>query len=235
MLTAEGVRTRRTIGEVCPRCCKMGWKRAVGVGHGGQGGEFAAAEAITALLRLPVGLRSGYSSVDHGRMGRLSGKCRLYNACGKGGCWTTSDERASINQGDYAGYYAKACSGGDAYACSAYGIATDTTTAGHVATNALIRDLYDFGGVRDVETLQSDLSQIRLGLATAYADYLPQSEANAALPSDMGIARLHWDVFAKFGLPASTFGGTPLGRGAASVTAPLTAKYVWPNWCPNCR
>ncbi len=38
---------------------------------------------------------------------------RLFNDCSKNGCWTTSDERASLNPGDFLGFYSSACGGGD--------------------------------------------------------------------------------------------------------------------------
>jgi hypothetical protein len=45
--------------------------RALGVGHDA---EFAAPEPIAALFRFPVGPGSGYSAVNQGQVGRLSGK-----------------------------------------------------------------------------------------------------------------------------------------------------------------
>lgn len=77
LLTAGSIRTRRATGEVRPCRCKMGRNCAAGAGHGGRGGEFAAAEAIAAPFRLPVGLGSGYPAVNRGRMGRPSGKSEL--------------------------------------------------------------------------------------------------------------------------------------------------------------
>ena len=77
MLTAGGILTRRATGEVCPRSSKMVRNRDVGADHDGWGGDFAAVVGIAALSGLPVGLRSVYSGVDHGRMGRPCGKSGL--------------------------------------------------------------------------------------------------------------------------------------------------------------
>lgn len=77
MLTAGADRPGRTTGEVCSHRCKTGWNRAVEAGHGGRGGDFAAAETITAPFRLPAGLGLGYSARHGGLIGHPSGKCRL--------------------------------------------------------------------------------------------------------------------------------------------------------------
>ena len=77
MLTAGADRSGQTKGEVCPRRCKTGENRAAEAGHGRQVGDFAAAEAIAAPFRLPVGLGAGYSGVNQGQMGRPSGKYQL--------------------------------------------------------------------------------------------------------------------------------------------------------------
>ena len=69
------------------------------------------------------------------------------------------------------------------------------------------------------------MNQIRYDLAKSYANYLPDSEANARFPTDRDVAQIHWDEFAKFALPPSPFGGTPFG----------TSVSVLPiMWCPNC-
>lgn len=77
MLTAGRIGTGRAMGEVCPRRCKVGGSRAAGAGQGGQDDEFAPAEAVALPFRLPVAPESGYVGVKRGRMGRLSGKCRI--------------------------------------------------------------------------------------------------------------------------------------------------------------
>lgn len=77
MLTVDVVGTERTTGNVRPNRSKMGWKRVPGDHQGGRGGKFAAAEAVTTAIHLPIGRKFGYSAVNRGRIGRLSGKCLL--------------------------------------------------------------------------------------------------------------------------------------------------------------
>jgi hypothetical protein len=151
----------------------------------------------------------------------------LFNDCAHNGCYTTSQERAYLNNGDYLGYYKLACAGGDTYACSAYHIAADDNLAGQVATDRLIDALKAAGDDYSAQTLNT----IRLDLADAYANYLPQSGANPAWPTTLGISQLHWNVFGQFGLPPSTFGGTPFAPYLAPFTANITGKYIWPQWC----
>jgi RHS repeat-associated protein len=151
----------------------------------------------------------------------------LFNYCAHNGCYTTSQERAYLNNGDYLGYYKLACAGGDTYACSAYHIAADDNLAGQVATDRLIDALKAAGDDYSAQTLNT----IRLDLADAYANYLPQSGANPAWPTTLGISQLHWNVFGQFGLPPSTFGGTPFAPYLAPFTANITGKYIWPQWC----
>jgi hypothetical protein len=68
------------------------------------------------------------------------------------------------------------------------------------------------------------VDQVRKNLAKQYADSLPRSGAGARRPSAKDIAQIHWDVFARFGLPPDTFGGTPTG-----------SVIVLPRlWCPQC-
>lgn len=90
----------------------------------------------------------------------------------------------------------------------------------------LLRDLLDQGYTFEQA---SELVQrtIPLNLAKDYANLLPQSESQAAFPNAQDIAQYHWDEFAKYGLPASTFGGTPFGRFIGPVLPSL--------WCPLCK
>lgn len=74
----------------------------------------------------PVGLLSGSSTYAYVVNTPLIGTDSLGMACNVRGCWNTPDELASAGIGDYAGYYAKACAGGDPYACRAGEVATDT-------------------------------------------------------------------------------------------------------------
>jgi RHS repeat-associated protein len=147
----------------------------------------------------------------------------LFNACSHAGCWTTGDERALLDAGDYLGYYSKACEGGDLNACYFYGVASGENP-GPQAT--LRQGLINLGyPLQAVPYLVEKL--IPLDLANNYADYLPQSEDQARFPLASDIAQFHWDEFAKFGLPPSTFGGTPFG-----ASGPMMLKGLW---CPVCR
>jgi len=142
------------------------------------------------------------------------------------GCYTTDQERGYADKGDYSNYYKTACSGGDAYACFAGHVAANDDWWGHRATNRLIDKLR-----KKAEDSQQCLDEagiqekIRKELATKYAEYLPNSRNNARWPSVKDVAQFHWDVFAEFGLPSSTFGGTPFGA------TPFLTDY----WCPNCQ
>jgi RHS repeat-associated protein len=147
----------------------------------------------------------------------------LFNACSHAGCWTTGDERALLDAGDYLGYYSQACEGGDLNACYFYGIASGENP-GPQAT--LRQGLINLGyPLQAVPYLVEKL--IPLDLANDYADYLPQSEDQARFPLASDIAQFHWDEFSNFGLPPSTFGGTPFG-----ASGPMMLKGLW---CPLCR
>jgi hypothetical protein len=137
------------------------------------------------------------------------------------GCYTTPAEAAVAQSGNYLGYYQLACAGGDAYACFAEDIAANDNEMGHIATDRL-RDALRKKGCDNEATL----NQIRADLANAYAAYLPSDPADARWPDAGDIAALHWDVFGNYGLPPSTFGGTPLGSWGGIFGASI--------WCPNC-
>lgn len=145
------------------------------------------------------------------------------------GCWTTSQEQTLLNQGNFLGYYQTACAGGDAYACFAAHVAANDTFWGHRATNRLI-DALNKSAVAHHECIDipTALNHIRLDLASDYAHYLPKSESKARWPNANDVAHFHWQEFAKYGLPRSTFGGTPFGG------SPWFAHTIV-NWCPNCR
>jgi hypothetical protein len=147
----------------------------------------------------------------------------LFNECGKGGCWTTPEERALVDRGDFLGYYMKACGGGDQQACFFYGVASREYP---FPAATLLQRLVDAGYPHPlanylVETVIPD------NLARAYANYLPQSQDQARFPLASDIAQYHWDEFAKYGLPPSTFGGTPFGQDGPIV--------LQGRWCPQCR
>jgi hypothetical protein len=144
----------------------------------------------------------------------------VYNFCTHNGCWTTRNERALLDKGDFLGYYTKACDGGDLNACFDYGVASGKNPGPtNTLSNALLSRGYNLEATSDLVS-----RVIPLNLALDYANLLPQSESLAAFPSAQAIADYHWNEFAKYGLPSSTFGGTPFGKSLV-----LTGL-----WCPLC-
>ena len=178
----------------------------------------------------PIGLRGGintYIYVGDGPVSKVDPqglKC-VANI----GCWSTPAELALANAGNYSEYYQLACANGDDYACFAQHIAANDTVVAHLAQNHLVANLatevsrghlcIDEKGV---------LEQIRKDLAKAYANYLPSDERDARQPTATDIAEFHWTEFARYGLPRSTFAGTPYGG------RPLLYHHIV-RWCPNCR
>jgi hypothetical protein len=137
------------------------------------------------------------------------------------GCYTTPAEMQLVQSGNYLGYYQLACAGGDAYACVADHVAANDAWPWTYATTRL-RDALRKKGCDNEATL----NDIRNELANAYASYLPDNPANAIWPDSQAITQFHWDVFAQYGLPPETFGGTPWGSSGG----------IWGagTWCPNC-
>lgn len=145
----------------------------------------------------------------------------LFNYCAHNGCWTTPQERSFLNRGDFLGYYNAACEGGDLYACYAYGVAAGTNPGPDAALRqGLFNNGYSLAEINALVT-----QTIPLDLAEDYANYLPQNENQALFPSASAIAQFHWSEFAIWGLPPSTFGGTPFG-----ASGPIVMKGLW---CPS--
>ena len=160
----------------------------------------------------------------------------LFNYCAHNKCFTSSDERAFLNRGDYLGYYAKACEGGDPYACQAGEIAKGQSPIAQATTARLQMYAVDNLGR---EFTAAEMNDIRLKLATSYADYLGPSLASGKWPTALDISVIHWQVFGSYGLPPSAFGGTPFGMVPAMIFGPSFYKeypppYSGPGWCPKC-
>jgi RHS repeat-associated protein len=174
----------------------------------------------------PIGLVGGISTYASVANSPLNFMDPLGLACNGQGCWTTPVERGYLDGGNYLGYYQAACSGGYSYACFAQHVAANDDFMGHLATNRLTNAI-EAQADKNKQCLDEsrELNQIRSDLANAYANYLPDSETDARFPTDADIAKIHWDEFAKFGLPPATFGGTPLGTWISLLAV---------VWCPNC-
>ena len=142
-------------------------------------------------------------------------------------CYTTPAEAAAADSGNYDGYYQLACADGDAYACFAQHIERNDNIWGHAATDWLLKHIRRMEADRGVCVNEDNLlDQIRKDLAEDYGNYLPSNPADAITPDPNAIAQFHWDEFAKYGLPPSTFGGTPGGQ----FWGPTGTGF----WCPNC-
>ena len=160
----------------------------------------------------------------------------LFNYCEHNRCWTTSEERALLNRGDYLGYYRAACNGGDPYACQAADIAAGESPVAKATTERLQNFAKQSLGR---ELTADELSAVRLDIAKGYAAYLGSSEAGGKWPSALAISAQHWAVLDRFGLPPAAFGGTPFGSTFAIIFGPSFYKEYpppvgGPGWCPKC-
>jgi hypothetical protein len=147
----------------------------------------------------------------------------LFNACGKGGCWTTDEERAASSAGNWNKYYSTACSGGDTYACSALNVASDNGLLSHV-TNLRLEAYLVAGGMTSPMAVGYAMENIRVDLAKAYVGYLDSLGAtaqNPQFPTRAGITDFHEQVFSKYGA-SGAFGGT------------LSDKIIPHSWFDYC-
>ncbi len=156
----------------------------------------------------------------------------LFNYCEHNKCWTTAQERALLNQGDYAGYYKAACAGHDSYTCQAGDIAAGQSLPAKATTLRLAFIADDLG----ISLSGKDMQNIRLNLAVGYANYIGDSPNTAITPSAQSIAKIHWDVFGSYGLPEAAFGGTPFGRGTGIWFSKQYPAIIGggTGWCPKC-
>lgn len=157
----------------------------------------------------------------------------LFNECQHGKCWTTSEERALLDRGDYSGYYSKACAGGDPYACAGGSeiSAGESAMAQFTTLRLQLYSLVDTG--RFLTNVQ--MESLRLDLAIGYAKYLGYNKSSGVWPTKIGIAEMHWEVFPRYGIKQpSAFGGTPFGRNGGIWFADRYPNFQ-PGWCPECQ
>lgn len=152
----------------------------------------------------------------------------VFNYCSSGKCFTTDEEQDALNRGDYRQYY-KLAGATDPYAKYAGGIADGKSISAQAATTWLLIHGNIFGAfsrmrVDGVWGVDRFLEKIRLDYARGYAEFLGYSEASGKWPTDRDIARIHWNVLERYGLPKSGFGGTPLGD---------KSHFEW-MWCAQC-
>lgn len=156
----------------------------------------------------------------------------LFNHCAHGGCWTTSEERTFLNRGDFIGYYKEACGGGDSYACKALVVASEDGAWGKVAAVNLSVNA-KFAGLDLTDEVRNS---IKIDLARGYANLLLSSADQAVTPTADEITKMHWKVFANYGLPASAFTATPMGNTSFTGKAwnwligPVGQSWG-PSWC----
>lgn len=177
----------------------------------------------------PIGMKGGLNTYLFVNGSPLNHVDEFGLECVAGvGCWTTPAERGMLANGNAGGYYRLACANGDEYACFAGNVAANSNWWGHIATSQLVWELRRRAKLqRQCIDVPDILNRIRLQLATGYANSLPQSQNAARWPTAKGVAQLHWNVFANFGLPPEVFGGSPLGPSIGPILPSI--------WCPNCR
>jgi len=189
----------------------------------------------------PIGLGGGLSTYSYVGAAPLSGIDVFGLACNVRGCWNTPQERAIAHMGDYAGYYATACAGGDKYACRAGEVATNTGDGLRGALSSLTNfDLLFSIRSRQPpmcppESRQSIASRmmqnIRLGLMQARVDQLEGASPSSPKQVDRkDISDFHHAVFEANGADPRIFGGDLWDK---SHLAPITGY----DWCefPSCK
>lgn len=162
--------------------------------------------------------------------------------CNDKGCWVSDVERRAASNGDWDMYYQSACAGGDAYACRAYEVASQTGAslgnyAGALFTNvrlakSLVKNSPELKECP--QELEERMNKVRVGLIRGHRDALDRAGASPSNPvrlSGQTIAEFHYEVFRANGASPDIFGGDFLW----SVGRPVVNFFF--TWCslPSCE
>lgn len=143
--------------------------------------------------------------------------------CNGSGCWLTANESSLAAAGNYSGYYAAACSGGDVYACAAGRVAANQGWSANF-TNWRLRNSLKGNGASDSQC-DAKMESIRVDLAEAHADALRRGSPQSPIVLTASqISAFHNNIFSQHGAGA-VFGGD----------IPFSNFFF--SWCslPSCR
>jgi RHS repeat-associated protein len=166
----------------------------------------------------PIGLEGGYSTYAYVTNNPLKWTDRRGLACDQRGCWTTPDEQQAATVGNWSGYYALACAGGDPYACRAGEVASNTGDGLRGVLSDITNRKLDLSIVMNqpavcpsdwrAEDLMRKKEAIRRGLMEArVAGLRGASPSNPRQVDRRDISTFHHRVFGNNGAGADAFGG----------------------------
>jgi len=148
----------------------------------------------------------------------------LFNECGDGGCFESSAERdIRLNAQDPARYWAMKCASREPGACEFYGVVTKTSDLGILAEERMKIMAHN------MRVPMPEWSAVSKDFMNRYGNYQSRvfSETNPGYMGRGTNAILHHQTFNAFGLPAATFGGTPI---------PGAPNWIMfgSKWCAEC-